>query len=254
MTPHATRTAIAAAVLGVLLALGTGAGTGSAEETGPNAWCYRPFVIWQPVLTEAYVPSIHCEERELPAGDTGAQWSSERLAELAVAPDGWSLPARSVRSTRWGWVHEYDASSGLTYVYGEMSRVRDQSGSTSAEVYLSVVCDVAGKLHASIVSDVAPVDSAHSVVWWTDYGRYRHAERWDAEEIADEPDLFRAWAESPNQLWAAIRASSRLHVLIFGDRAWRSAEAHVLRINQLDVVEMLDYCGQDDRAEDAAGR
>ena len=39
------------AVLGAMLALGMG--VGSAEETGTNAWCYRPYILWQPVLTEA---------------------------------------------------------------------------------------------------------------------------------------------------------------------------------------------------------
>ena len=222
------------------------------EETGTNAWCYRPYILWQPVLTEAYVPTIRCEERELPAGD-GTQWTGPEIAEPAVAPEDWSLPTRSVRSTRWGWTHEYDASTGLSWVYGEMSRVQGQSppgANSAADVILSVVCAETGDLHLSLVSDVAPLEGAHSVVWWTDRGEYRHVERWDADELEEGSDFFRAWASSPDRLWAAISDSSRLHVLIFGDRSWRSAEAFVSRINQLDIVEMLDFCGQDQPSPD----
>ena len=254
MTLRARRIAAPAAVLAVLLALGLGAGTASAEETGRNAWCFRPYLLWTPVLTEAYVPTIHCEARELPA-DEAAQWSGPRLAAPAVAPEDWSLPARSLRSTRWGWVHEYNASSGVAYVYGEMSRVRGESppgGDATVDVVLSVACDATGALHVSLVSDVVPLEDAHAIVWWTDRGNYRHAERWDAEEISAGSRFFRGWASAPDRLWAAISRSSQLYVLIFGDRSWRSAEADVRRINQLTVVEILDYCGQDDPAGDAA--
>ena len=231
----------------LILLLAVGVGTASADETGPSAWCFRPLLVWYPVETEAFVPQIHCEIRELPQ-DEGARWSSDRTAELAVAPDEWSSPARSIRSTRWGWVHEYDGSTGETYVYGEMKRTN-----TAAKIYLSVLCSESGALHLSIASDVAPLEGSHAVVWWTDRGEYRRAERWDAEELSDESEFFRSWAPAPNRLWAAIRDSSRLHVLVFGERSWFSANAYVARINQLDVVEMLDYCGQDEQADEPAG-
>ena len=248
------RISISLALTVLTAALAAGIGTASAEEQGPNAWCFRPLLIWHPIElepsieTQSFVPSIHCEVRELPADD-GTRWSSERTPEFAAAPDGWSLPTRSIRSTRWGWVHEYDASTGETYVYGKMKRT-DSNG--TADIYLNAFCSASGALHLSLGSDVAPVAGSHSVVWWTDRGQYRRAERWDAEEISDGSEFFRSWAPSPHQLWAAIRDSSRLHVLVFGERSWYSANAYVARINQLDIVEMLDYCGQDERFGEAA--
>ncbi len=65
----------------------------------------------------------------------------------------------------------------------------------------------------------------------------------------DGSAFYCAWTPFPEQLWAAIRDSSRLYVLVFGDRSWRMAEAFVSRINLLHVVKQLDYCGQDERAE-----
>ena len=239
---------------GLLVVLGIGATSSSAtaEETGPSAWCFRPALIWHPVAAEAYIPVISCTVRELPADD--GLWSSEMTAELAVAPDDWTLPTRSISTTRWGWTHEYDAATGGTYVFGEMQRKQGASPTTATEpdVYLSVICDVSGSLHLSLASDVAPLEGSHSVVWWTDRSEYRRAETWDAEELTDGSAYFRAWAPAPNELWAEIRDSSRLYVIVFGERSWRMAEAFVTRINQLDIVDMLDYCGQDERPEPAA--
>ena len=246
-----TATAVTAvtAVTALLTALlAAGIGTASAEETGPNAWCFRPSVAWFPVAAEAYVPRIECEERELPTGGP-AEWSSDAMPELAVAPDDWSLPTRSLRLTRWRWAHEYDAATGETYIYGEMRRKQGQSptGGTQPVVYLSVACSESGTLHLGILSDVAPLDGSHSVVWWTNRNEYRRAEIWEAEQLPDGSAFYRAWAPFPDHLWAVIRDSSWLYVIVFGDRSWQMAEAYVTQINQLDVVEQLDYCGQDQR-------
>jgi hypothetical protein len=236
------------AAIGVLLAVGFGAA--SAEETGPNAWCFRPWLQWVPVATEAYTPQISCEERELPQG--GDRWSSEVTAAIEAAPEGWSPPDRSQSErTRWGWTHAYDASSGNTLIFGKMKRQdgRSPTGSNAGpDVWLSAECVGAGDLRLSLVSDVAPLHGEHAVIWWTDRAEYRRAETWSTGQLAAESDAFRAWSPFPNQLWAEIRNSSRLYVLVFGERSWRMAEAYVARINQLDVLEQLDYCGQDERA------
>ncbi len=154
------------AALTALLAVGLG--TASAEETGPNAWCFRPAIYWLPVATESYAPRIECEERELPSGGP-AQWSSEATAELALAPDGWSLPSRSQgERTRWGWTHGYDASSGNTWIYGEMQRKQGESPSGSnaqPDVWLSVGCAESGELRLLLSSDVEPLHGEHAVVW-----------------------------------------------------------------------------------------
>ena len=76
--------ALGCALLTVLLAAGIG--TASAEETGSNAWCFRPIVVWFPVAAEAYVPQIECEERELPSSGP-AQWSSEATARSCTHGD-----------------------------------------------------------------------------------------------------------------------------------------------------------------------
>lgn len=245
---------VAIGCLALILLAAVGMGAASAEETGPSAWCFRPSVFWIPVTTEAYVPQIRCEQRELPRG--GEQWSSEITAELAVAPDGWSLPTRSQgERTRWGWTHGYNASSGDTWIYGEMKRTegRSPAGSTAPpNVYLSVGCSTRG-LWLSLASDVDPLHGRHAVVWWTDASEYRRAESWETEETAPGSEFFRAWAPSPEQLWAEIRESTWLYVLVFGDQSWQMAEAFVSRINQLDVLRTLDYCGQDQRVEPATG-
>ncbi len=240
--------ALGCALLAVLLAAGIG--TASAEETGPNAWCFRPIVVLFPVAAEAYVPQIKCEERELPSSGP-AQWSSEAAAEIALAPDGWSLPTRSLRLTRWGWAHEYDASTGETYIAGEMRRKLGQSPTpdTQPVVHLSVACSESGELHLGLLSDVAMLDGTHAVVWWTDRSEYRRAETWSAEQLSNGSAFYGAWSPFPEQLWAAIRDSAWLYVLVFGDQSWQMAEAFVTRINQLDVVEQLDYCGQNQRIE-----
>lgn len=235
--------------------LATGLGTVSAEETGPNAWCFRPAIYWIPVATESYAPRIECEPRELPQG--GAQWASDIAAELAVAPDGWSLPRRSQgERTRWGWTHGYDASGGNAWIYGEMRGKDGQSpvgANAPPDVWLSISCPESGQLRLSLLSDVEPLHGEHAVVWWTDRGEYRRAETWKTRQPSPEFDQFIASAPFPNQLWAEIRDSSRLYVLIFGDQSWRMAEAFVSRINQLDVLKTLDYCGQNQRAEAEAG-
>lgn len=240
--------ALGCALLTALVAAAIG--TASAEETGPNAWCFRPIVVWFPVAAEAYVPQIECEERELPSSGP-ARWSSEAAAEIALAPDGWSLPTRSLRLTRWGWMHGYDASTGQTFIAGDMRRKQGQSPTpvTQPVVQLSIACSKSGELHLGVLSDVAPLEGTHAIVWWTDHSEYRRAEIWDAEQLPDGSAFYRAWAPFPEQLWAAIRDSSWLHVLVFGEQSWHMAEAFVTRINQLDVVEQLDYCGQNQRAE-----
>lgn len=235
-------------VLGpAILLFALAAGIASADEAGVNGWCFRPTVIWHSVPdTEAYVPSITCQERDLPSGD-GDQWSSETTADIATAPDDWTLPERSIRqTTRCGWVHEYDASTGRSYVYGPMDRNDGHSPTdkTQPDVYLSVGCSASGDLGLSLISDAAPLDGAHAIVWWTDRSQYRRAEVWEAEELSEGSDFYRAWAPGSAELWAEIRDSSRLYVLIFGQRSWHFAEAFVQRINQLDIVEMLDYCSQ----------
>ena len=42
-------------------------------------------------------------------------------------------------------------------------------------------------------------------------------------------------------------------MLILGDRSWRMAEAFVSRINLLDVLMTLDYCGQNKRVDGETG-
>ena len=130
------------------------------------------------MATEAYVPVIECEEREFPQG--GAQWSSEVRAELALAPDGWTLPRRSQGElTRWGWTHGYDASTGSTWIYGEMNDGYGQSppgSNVAADVVLGAGCDETGRLWQTLVSNVEPLHGEHRVVWWTDRGEYGRAE------------------------------------------------------------------------------
>lgn len=242
--------------LTVTVLLGAGLGSASAEELGPNAWCFRPWIAWTwvPLATEAYIPQIHCQQRELPQGTEA--WSSDVAAELAVAPEGWTLPARSQgERTRWNWTHGYEAGSGRTWIFGEMKRGDGESprgSNASPDVFLSVGC-ASGEFWLSIVSDVEPLHGEHSVVWWTDRGEYRRAETWRTDQPQPTADVFRATAPFPNQLWAEIRDSTWLHVMIFGDQSWRQAKAHVLRINQLGVLRTLDYCGQDQQAEAEAG-
>lgn len=229
--------AIGALAIGTALAV---CATASAEETGTDAWCYRPSLIWRFVPDiEAYTTSITCEERKL--------WSSETTAELAVRPDDWTTPSRAVSErTRWGWVHGYDAATGEAYVLGRMHRRDGQSPTedTQPTVYLSVQCSPGGVLHLGLTSDAALLDGQHAVVWWTDRSEYRRAELWNAEELSTSSDLFLASAPEPSALWAEIRDSSKLHVVIFGERSWHVADADVSRISDLAVVEILDYCGQ----------
>ncbi len=99
-------------------------------------------------------------------------------------------------------------------------------------------------LHLGLTSDAAMLDGQHAVVWWTDNSEYRRAELWDAEELSTSSDLFYASAPEPRSLWAELRDSSKLHVVIFGERSWHVADADVSRISDLAVVEVLDYCGQ----------
>ena len=235
--------AIGALAIGTALAV---APTAEAEETGTDAWCYRPSLIWLVVPDiEAYATSITCEERELPGG--GKAWSSETTAELAIRPDDWTTPSRAVSErTRWGWVHGYDAATGEAYVLGPMNRRDGQSPTqdTQPNVYLSVQCSPDGALHLGLTSDAAMLDGQHAVVWWTDNSEYRRAELWDAQELSPGSNVFLASAPEPSALWAEIRDSSKLHVVIFGERSWHIADANVSRISELAVVEVLDYCGQ----------
>lgn len=175
----------------------------------------------------------------------GDAWSSETTAELAVRPEDWTPPSRAVtETTRWGWAHAYDADTGEAYVLGPMNRRDGQSPTQNTRVILSVQCSPDGVLHLGLTSDAAMLDGQHAVVWWTDNSEYRRAELWNAEALSPDSDLFYASAPAPSALWAEIRDSSKLHVLIFGERSWHSADVNVARISQLAVVEILDYCGQ----------
>ena len=210
------------ALLTVLLAAGDRYGLGT-RETGPNAWCFRPIVVWWPVAAEAYVPQIECEDRRAAHRRAGGVWSSDATAELAFAPDGWSLPTRSLRLTRWGWAHEYDALDR-----SDLHRRRDcgasrvsrqlpipSPSSTSASPVPSPAT-----LHVGVLSDVAPLEGTHAVVWWTDRSEYRRAEIWDAEQLPDGSDFYRALGPVPRTtlgrdpgfslaLRARLRATSR---------------------------------------------
>ena len=245
MTVHKLVFAIAIGALAIGTAVAV-AQTDGTEETGTDAWCYRPSLIWRFVPDiDAYATSITCEERELPGG--GKAWSSETTAELAIRPDDWTMPGRAVRErTRWAWVHGYDAATGEAYVLGPMRRRDGQSPTedTQPTVYLSVQCSPGGALHLGLTSDAALLDGQHAVVWWTDNSEYRRAELWDAQEVPDVPNVFLASAPEPSALWAEIRDSSKLHVVIFGERSWHMADADISRISDLAVVEVLDYCGQ----------
>ena len=187
------------------------------------------------------------------AGDSAYdRWSSETTAELAVRPEDWTPPSRAVpNTTRWGWVHGYDAASGEAWVLGSMNRRDGQSPTqdTQPNVYLDVQCFPDGALHLGLTSDAAMLDGQHAVVWWTDNSEYRRAELWDAQELSPSSNVFVASAPAPRALWAEIRDSSKLHVLIFGERSWHAADADVSRIGELAVVEVLDYCGQPDEPE-----
>ena len=241
------------AAFAALLALGLGLAL--ADEVGVNAWCFRPTLHWHlvPDTDDAYVPSITCEERELPEGD-GDAWSLASAIEAAIAPEDWEIPATDIAfTTRWGWTYEYDAATGESYVGRTLNSGdgRSPTNETNPDPFLVVRCQDGAYLRILIISDVAPLNGAYAVLWWTASGDYRVTQTWEAWESSSSPRFFVAEATAPADLWTELRNTTSLRVLIFGDGSWRAAAVPQLdRLDDLDITELLDYCGQPFPADD----
>ena len=235
------------AVFAALLALGLGLAL--ADEVGPNAWCFRPTLHWHlvPDTEDAYVPSIVCEQRELPQTEETADgpidaFSLASTATILERPDDWSPPAQSiVWAERWSWSYEYDASEGTAYVSHDLRRLATSVGQPAAVFFAG--CGGNG-IYMGFAIDFEPRDDQIAVVWWTDGGDDRHVDLWDAARFDDDGDIYLVYVPDPVQRWAEIRNAAVVYVAFYGRNAWHIGSLSTTYIHRLGVHEVIDYCGQ----------